>query len=451
MAFDTLSGKLKNAMKKLTGKGLLTEANIKDAMRDVRLALLEADVNFKVAKQFVAKATERAVGSDVLKSLTPGQQVIKIVHEELGELMGGKNEKLLVSSKPPTVILLCGLQGAGKTTFAGKLAMMLKKQGKTPMLVACDIYRPAAIDQLKIVGGQAGVKVYADTQSKDAVAIAQAGLEAADDAMCDTVIIDTAGRLHIDDEMMDEIKKIAQATGPIEKLLVVDAMTGQDAVNIATSFNEALDITGVVLSKLDGDARGGAALSIKTVTGKPIKFSSTGEKLENIEPFHPDRMASRILGMGDMMTLIEKAQESFDQEHAEKMEKKLRKMDFTLEDFLDQFESIQKMGGADEIAALVPGMKMQDVDADMNDVRVRRLKAIIQSMTHEERVRPEIINASRKRRIAQGSGSNVSDVNRMLNQFAATKKMLKQMTGFGKKQGKKSRRKGRGGMPLMFR
>ncbi|MDL2220586.1 signal recognition particle protein, partial [Eubacteriales bacterium OttesenSCG-928-N14] len=353
MAFDALSGKLKEVFKKLSNKGKLSEADVKEAMRHVRLALLEADVNYKIAKDFVATVSEKAVGEQVMQSLTPGQQVIKIVNDELVALMGGSSQKLEVASKPPTVILLCGLQGAGKTTFAAKLAQYLKKNGKKPVLAACDIYRPAAIEQLKVLGKQIDVPVF--YEDKDAVSIANDAVKYANSELYDTVIVDTAGRLHIDDEMMGEITAIKKAVNPTEILLVADAMTGQEAVNIAQAFDDALDITGVVLTKLDGDARGGAALSIKAVTGKPIKFAGVGEKLDNIEVFHPDRMASRILGMGDVMTLIERAQETFDEESALEMSKKLKKAQFTLDDFLEQFQSIRQMGGASEIMGMLPG------------------------------------------------------------------------------------------------
>ena len=429
MAFDSLGNKLKGVLNKLTGRGMLTEADVKAAMREVRVALLEADVNFKVAKEFVAAVSERAVGQEVLKSLTPGQQVVKIVQDELTKLMGGQNAKLQVASKPPTVIVLCGLQGAGKTTFAGKLALYLKKMGKKPMLAACDTVRPAAVEQLKVLAKQVDVPVY--TGGNDPVKIAKEAVKVAKDQMCDTLIVDTAGRLHIDQELMEQIQRVCKAVDPTEILLVVDAMTGQDAVNIAKSFNETVPVTGIVLTKLDGDARGGAALSMRAVTGKPIKFAGIGEKLENIEVFHPERMASRILGMGDMLTLIEKAQANYDAEKAAAMEQKLRRAEFTMEDFLDQMRQVQNMGGAEEIAAMLPGMgmgrKMGNVQVDPK--RLTRMEAIILSMTPEERRRPEIINASRRKRIARGSGTQVSDVNRMINEFEGVRKMIKQFTG----------------------
>lgn len=428
MAFDTLGEKLKGVFQKLTGRGTLSEADVKDAMRQVRLALLEADVNYKVAKEFVNAVSARCVGAEVLKSLTPGQQVIKIVHEELGKLMGGQNAKLQVASRPPTVIVLCGLQGAGKTTFAGKLAGYLKKNGKHPMLAACDTVRPAAVEQLKVVAKQVDVPVHSG--GTDPVQIAKEALAACSDAMLDTLIIDTAGRLHIDEALMGQIAEICAATTPTEVLLVVDAMTGQDAVNIAKSFDEAVPVTGIVLTKLDGDARGGAALSMRAVTGKPIKFASVGEKLDQIEPFHPDRMASRILGMGDMMTLIERAQETFDAKKSAEMEKKLRRADFTLEDFLDQMQQVKKMGGISEVAGMLPGMGVKKLpQGEMDESRVRRMEAVILSMTPQERRRPEIINAGRRKRIARGSGTQVSDVNRLINEFNSMKKMIKQLTG----------------------
>ena len=441
MAFESLGSKLKGVFDKLTNRGKLNEADIKEAMREVRLALLEADVNFKVARDFVARVSEKANGEAVMQSLTPGQQVIKIVNEELTEMMGGQNVRIAVDSKPPTVILLCGLQGAGKTTFAGKLALMLKKQGKKPLLAACDIHRPAAIDQLKILGRQIDVPVHSEPGSAES--IAQSAMDFCEKQMLDTLIVDTAGRTHIDDEMMDEIKGINKALSPIEVLLVVDAMTGQEAVNIATAFNEAMPLTGIILTKLDGDARGGAALSMRAVTGLPIKLCSTGEKLENIEPFHPDRMASRILGMGDMLTLIEKASEAFDMEKAAELKQKLRKNSFNLNDFLDQFEQMDKMGSADELAAMLPGMAGKALQGgELDKKQLARSKAIIQSMTDDERKRPELINASRRRRIAAGSGVQVSDVNRLVREFDNARKMMRMFSGRG---GKK-----RGGMRFPF-
>lgn len=448
MAFEGLSQKLQNVFKKLGGKGKLSEKDVREAMREIKLALLEADVSFAVVKSFINKATERAVGAEVLESLTPGQQVIKIVNEELTGLMGGSNAKLEFGSASPSVILLAGLQGAGKTTMAGKLAGYLKKQyGKSPMLAACDIYRPAAIDQLKIVAGKVGVPVFERGQS-DPVETAKLAIEEARKNLCDLVIIDTAGRLQIDESMMDEIANIRDAVHPAEILLVIDAMTGQEAVNVAKAFNEKLELTGVIITKLDGDTRGGAALSVKAVTGKPIKFSGTGEKLTDIEPFHPERMASRILGMGDMLTLIEKAQSSFDEKKARELESKLRTDDFTLEDYLDQFEQMKSMGSMQDIMGMLPGMDASKLgDVEIDEKQIDRTKAIILSMTPRERQRPDILNASRRKRIARGSGTSIQEVNRLLNQFEASKKMIKQLTGGGKKKFKKGRR---GGFPFGF-
>ncbi|MCL2694965.1 MAG: signal recognition particle protein [Clostridiales bacterium] len=432
MAFEGISSKLQSVFKKLTGRGRLSEKDVKEAMREVKLALLEADVNFLVVKDFIAKVTTRAVGSDVLESLTPGQQIIKIVNEELTALMGGAQAKLEFGNTKPAIILMAGLQGAGKTTMCGKLAMYLKKHyGKSPLLVACDIYRPAAIEQLQIVGGKAEVPVY-EAGKQDPVKTAKAAIDHARRHFFDVVIIDTAGRLHIDAEMMSELSRISKAVNPAEILLVVDAMTGQDAVNVAKTFHETVPLTGVILTKLDGDTRGGAALSVRAVTGKPIKFSGIGEKLTDIEPFHPDRMASRILGMGDMLTLIEKAQQSFDEEKAAALEKKMRTETFTLEDFLEQMEQMQGMGSMDELIAMIPGLggKMGPVQVD--EKQLARTKAIIQSMTPRERQKPEILNASRRKRIARGSGTTVQDVNRLMNQFEGSRKMMKQFSGRGK-------------------
>ena len=444
MAFESLGDKLKGVFNKLTGRGTLSEKDIKEAMRKVRLALLEADVNYKVTKEFVAKVSEKAMGAEVMKSLTPGQQVIKIVQQELTELMGGQHAKLKVASKLPTVIVLCGLQGAGKTTFAAKLGAYLKKQGKNPMLAACDTVRPAAVDQLKTLGEQTGIPVHSG--GTDPVKIVKQAKKAAEDGMYDTLIVDTAGRLHIDEEMMQQIQGVCSAVTPTEVLLVVDAMTGQDAVNIAKSFDETVPLTGIVLTKLDGDARGGAALSMRAITGKPIKFAGTGEKIENIEPFHPERMASRILGMGDVLTLIEKAQETFDLEEAAKMEQKLRRAEFTLQDFLDQMQQVQKMGSPDELAAMLPGVSARDMgDPEEAKKHLKRTEAIIYSMTPQERRRPEILNASRRKRIAAGSGVKVSDVNRMLNEFESIRKLIKQFTG-----NKRMKKRGFKGMKLPF-
>ena len=444
MAFESLGDKLKGVFNKLTGRGTLSEKDIKEAMRQVRLALLEADVNYKVTKEFVAKVSEKAMGAEVMKSLTPGQQVIKIVQQELTELMGGQHAKLKVASKLPTVIVLCGLQGAGKTTFAAKLGAYLKKQGKNPMLAACDTVRPAAVDQLKTLGEQTGIPVHSG--GTDPVKIVKQAKKAAEDGMYDTLIVDTAGRLHIDEEMMQQIQGVCSAVTPTEVLLVVDAMTGQDAVNIAKSFDETVPLTGIVLTKLDGDARGGAALSMRAITGKPIKFAGTGEKIENIETFHPERMASRILGMGDVLTLIEKAQETFDLEEAAKMEQKLRRAEFTLQDFLDQMQQVQKMGSPDELAAMLPGVSARDRgDPEEAKKHLKRTEAIIYSMTPQERRRPEILNASRRKRIAAGSGVKVSDVNRMLNEFESIRKLIKQFTG-----NKRMKKRGFKGMKLPF-
>ena len=442
MAFEGLSSKLQNVFKKLSGKGKLSEKDVKEAMREVKLALLEADVNFTVVKSFVNAVTERAVGAEVLESLTPGQQVIKIVNEEMTKLMGGTNAKVEFGSTTPAVILLAGLQGAGKTTMAGKLAAYLSKQyGKSPLLVACDIYRPAAIKQLQVVGEKAGVPVFERGQS-DPVETAKLGIEYARRNLKDLVIIDTAGRLHIDGDMMAEIAAVREAVNPSEILLVIDAMTGQDAVNVAKAFNDTLELTGVIVTKLDGDTRGGAALSVKAVTGKPIKFSGTGEKLTDIEPFHPDRMASRILGMGDVLTLIEKAQTAFDEKKAVELEAKLRKDEFTLEDYLDQFEQMKNMGSMQDILGMIPGMDASKLgNVEIDEKQMARTQAIIRAMTPQERRRPDILNASRRKRIARGSGTSIPEVNRLLNQYEASRKMMKQLTNMGKggrfKKGKK--------------
>ncbi len=436
--FSNLSEKLENAFKKFKNKGKLTEADVKEGMREVKLALLEADVNFKVVRDFVKTVTERAVGQDVLESLLPAQQIIKIVHEELVRLMGETNNKLQISSRPPTVVLMVGLQGSGKTTHSAKLAGMYKKQGKRPLLVACDVYRPAAIDQLRVVGGQVDVPVF-EMGAGDPVEIAKAGLEHAKRYGHDMVFIDTAGRLQIDEVMMQELCTIKEVTSPTEILLVVDAMTGQEAVNVASSFNDQLDITGVILSKLDGDTRGGAALSIRYVTGKPIKFIGTGEKLDAIEPFYPDRMASRILGMGDMLTLIEKAQQTFDDKKAAELEKKLRENTFTLNDFLEQFRQVKGMGSIEQLAGMLPGIKPGALkDAKVDEKAMAHTEAIILSMTEEEREKPSVINGSRRKRIAQGSGTTVEEVNKLLRQYDQMNKMIKQLTSqFGSKKAKK--------------
>ncbi|HIX46934.1 MAG TPA: signal recognition particle protein [Candidatus Borkfalkia faecigallinarum] len=424
--FSSLSERLNHIFSKLTKRGRLTELEIKTAMREVRVALLEADVNIFVAKKFIADVSAKAVGQEILQSLNPAQQVIKIVNEELIALMGSSNAKLEVADRPPTVILMCGLQGAGKTTLCGKLALLLKKQNKKPLLVAGDIYRPAAIHQLQVVGGKAGVEVF-EKGTQSPVKTAKQAVEYARSMGYDTVIVDTAGRLHIDEALMQELENIQKEVQPSEILLTVDAMTGQDAVNVAETFNKRLSVTGVILTKLDGDTRGGACLSIKAVTGKPIKFIGVGEKLTDLEPFYPDRMASRILGMGDVLSLIEKAQEAVTEEQAKKMEKKLREASFTLEDYLEQFESLKKMGGLAQVMSMVPGMgKLKIKESDFDEKRIERVKAIILSMTKKERERPEIINSSRKKRIAAGSGTNVQDVNQLLKQFEQTKLMMKQ-------------------------
>ncbi|MBQ7923265.1 MAG: signal recognition particle protein [Clostridia bacterium] len=445
--FSNLADKLNNAFKKFRNKGKLTEADVKEGMREVKLALLEADVNFKVVRDFIKTVTERAVGSEVLESLLPGQQIIKIVHEELIKLMGEVNTKLAIASRPPTVVMMVGLQGSGKTTHSAKLAGMYKKQGKNPMLVACDVYRPAAIDQLKVVGGQVNVPVF-EMGLISPVEIVKNALKHAERNGHDMVFIDTAGRLHVDEVLMNELESIKELANPTEILLVVDAMTGQDAVNVASSFNEKLDITGVVLSKLDGDTRGGAALSVRHVTGKPIKFIGTGEKMDSIEPFYPDRMASRILGMGDVLTLIEKAQQSYDDKKAEELEKRIRENTFTLTDFLDQFKQIKEMGSIEDIVGMLPGVKPGALkDAQFDEKAMARTEAIILSMTVYEREHPNSINASRKKRIAAGSGTSVEEVNKLLRQYEQMSKMIKQFSGsmFGKK-GKKNRMK----MPFQF-
>ena len=437
MAFESLSEKLSSAFKKLTGKGRLKEADVKEAMREVKLALLEADVNFKVVKDFVKKVTERAVGTDILESLNPGQMVIKIVNEELVALMGSETPKLNISSKSPSIVMLVGLQGAGKTTNGAKLAGYMKRHGKNPILVACDVYRPAAIKQLETVGKQLGIPVFQEGQGNP-VEIAQHGIEYAKRRGYDMVFLDTAGRLHIDQTLMDELVAIRDTVEPAEILLVVDAMTGQDAVNAASAFDEALGVTGVLLSKLDGDARGGAALSIRAVTGKPIKFAGVGEKLDQIEPFYPERMASRILGMGDVLSFIERAEQAIDQKKAEEMAQRMMENKFTLNDYLDQLETVMGMGSLSELASMMPGIDAKALEnADPNDSTMRRTKAVIQSMTMKERENPEILNASRKRRIARGAGVSVVDVNRVLKQYETMQQMMKQMNGMGKRQMKK--------------
>jgi signal recognition particle subunit SRP54 len=434
--FESLSDKLQNAFKNLTGRGKLSEKDIKLAMREVKLALLEADVNFKIVKQFIKDVTERANGQDVMKSLTPGQMVIKIVNEELTKLMGETNEKIQISSNPPTVILLVGLQGAGKTTTGGKLAGLLRKQGKKPLLVAGDIYRPAAIKQLQVVGDSLEIPVFNMGDQVNPVDIAKASISHANKNACDVVIMDTAGRLHIDEDLMGELSQIKDAINPDEILLVVDSMTGQDAVNVAESFNELLGVTGVILTKLDGDTRGGAALSVRAVTGKPIKYIGVGEKLSDFEEFYPDRMASRILGMGDVMTLIEKAQENFDEEKALKLQKKIKNQELDLEDFLEQMQQMKNMGPLSDLVGMIPGMNSKAMkNVNIDEKEMAHTEAIIQSMTIKERKEPGLLNASRKKRIAAGSGTSVAQVNRLIKQFEQTKKMMKQMgkMGGGKK------------------
>ena len=441
MAFEGLTDKLQGAFKKLNSKGKLTEADVKSAMREVRMALLEADVNFTVVKDFVKKVTERAVGADILESLTPGQQVIKIVNEELTALMGGTNAKLTYSPQAPTIYMLCGLQGAGKTTMCGKLGNMIKKGDKKPLLVACDVYRPAAIKQLQVVGGQVGVEVFERGQGNP-VEIAKEAIEYARYYGRDPVIIDTAGRLHIDTNLMQELRDVRDAVKPKEILLVVDAMTGQDAVTVAKTFNDELGVDGVILTKLDGDTRGGAALSVRAVTGKPIKFAGVGEKLTDLEVFHPDRMASRILGMGDVLSLIEKAEAAFDQKKALEMQAKMKTASFTLEDFLDQMQQMKSMGSMQDLLKMLPG-GAQLGNVEIDEKAMAHTEAIIRSMTPKERNNPDILNASRRKRIAAGSGTSVMEVNRLINQFNASKKLMKQMTG-----NRMLKRGRRGGFPF---
>ena len=434
MAFEGLSEKLNGVFKKLKSKGKLKESDIKEVMREVRLALLEADVNFKVAKDFIASCSEKCMGAAVLESLTPAQQVIKIVKDEMTSLMGSENEKIRFSSKLPTIIMLCGLQGSGKTTHAAKIAKYFKELGKRPLLVACDVYRPAAIKQLQVVGEEVGVPVFEMGQG-DPVEIARKSIMRARDYGDDIVILDTAGRLHIDEGLMEELNNIKSEVHPHEILLVIDSMLGQDAVNVAKSFDERLDLTGVVLTKLDGDTRGGAALSVRAVTGKPIKFIGVGEKLSQLEPFYPDRMASRILGMGDVLTLVEKAQETVDEKNAVEMAKKLRKNSFTLADLLVQMKQIQGMGPLGQVLGMIPGVKVNDEDAERGEKELKRMEAIINSMTPKEREKPSIIDPKRKRRIAKGSGTEVQDVNRVLRQFEQMQKMMKQLNNSKKGRG----------------
>lgn len=426
MAFEGLSSRLQEITRKIRGKARITESDLKEMLREVKLALLEADVNYKIVKDFIATIQEKALGQDVLKSLTPGQQVVKVVKDELVELLGGTESRINFTPNPPTVIMLVGLQGSGKTTTSGKLANLLRKQGKNPLLVACDVYRPAAIKQLQVVGKQLNIPVFANETSKDVVHIAKQAMSVAYSKLNDVVILDTAGRLHIDEELMQELKNVKDGIKPHEILLVVDAMTGQDAVNVAEKFNDALGIDGVVLTKLDGDTRGGSALSVKKVTGKPIKFAATGEKLSDIEVFHPDRMANRILGMGDILSVIEKAEESFDLEQAEKLEKQLRKSEFDLDDYLTQIRQIKKMGSFSSLLKMIPGMN-QLKDVKIDDKEFVKIEAIICSMTKKEKRDTRLLNASRRQRIAKGSGTTVQDINKFIKSFEMTQKMMKKM------------------------
>lgn len=440
MAFESLSNKLQEVFKQLRSKGKLTENDVKTAMREVKIALLEADVNFKIVKQFIKKVTERAVGIEVLEGLNPGQQVIKIVNEELIDLMGTTQSKLTFANRPPTIYMMVGLQGAGKTTSSGKLAGLLRKQGKNPLLVACDVYRPAAIKQLQVVGKTYNIPVFEMGDSVNPVEISKKALEYASEQKHDVILIDTAGRLHINEELMEELRNIKTAVRPQEILLVVDAMTGQDAVTVAESFDTQLGVDGIILTKLDGDARGGAALSVRSVTNKPIKYIGMGEKMEDLEPFHPDRMASRILGMGDVLSLIEKAQQNFDEKQAMELQKKMRENDFTLDDFLEQMQQVKKMGPIKDLIGMIPGMNQINMDA-LNNVdpakEMSRTEAIIQSMTKQERANPSILNGPRKKRIANGCGRSIADVNRLLKQFEELKKLMKQMSDMQKgKRGK---------------
>lgn len=438
MAFEGLSDRLQEVFKKLRGKGKISEEDVKLAMREVRLALLEADVNYKVVKSFVATVSERAIGQEVLQSVTPGQQVVKIVHDELVRLMGETENKLIMAPKPPTIFMVAGLQGAGKTTTAAKLAKSLIKQGRRPLLVACDVYRPAAIKQLQVLGEQVGVPVFSMGQA-DPVTIAPQSLDFARENNRDVVILDTAGRLHVNEELMDELKKIKERVNPQEILLVVDAMTGQDAVNVAEAFNNDIGLTGVILTKLDGDTRGGAALSVKAVTGCPIKMVGMGERLDALESFHPERMVSRLLGMGDILTLVEKAQSNFDQEQAREMERKIRQQEFTLDDFLQQMQQVKSMGPLEDLLKMIPGMgkQMKGMENEIGEKEIARLEAIIKSMTSEERRNPGIMNGSRKKRVARGSGTKVQEVNRLLKQFEDARKLMKQLTEMGGKRGKR--------------
>ncbi len=431
--FDSLSDKLQNIVKKLKGQTRITEKELKEMLREVKLALLEADVNYKVVKDFIASIEEKALGEEVMKSLTPGQQVVKIVKDELIELLGSSESKINISSNPPTIIMLVGLQGSGKTTLCGKLANYLRKQGKKPLMVACDIYRPAAIKQLETIGKSLNIDVYSEPDTKDVSEIATNGLKKAKSKLCDVVLIDTAGRLQIDEKLMDELVNLKRATRPHEIMLVIDAMTGQEAVNVASAFNEKLGIDSITMSKLDSDSRGGAALSVKSITKKPIKFASVGEKLSDLEPFYPDRIASRILGMGDVLSIIDKAEEAYSEEQAEELEKKIRKNEFTLDDYLDQMKKIRKMGSFKQILAMLPGVPKEIREAEIDEKKLLRIDAIITSMTKEERKNPKILNGSRRLRIAKGSGNQVQDINRFMEQFEQMQKMMKSMmSGKGK-------------------
>jgi signal recognition particle subunit SRP54 len=456
VAFEGLTGRLQGVLSKLRGKGKLSEDDVNEALREVRLALLEADVNFKVVKDFVAKVKEKAVGQEVMKSFTPGMLVVDIVNKELAELMGGTVSKLEKAAKPPTVVMMVGLQGAGKTTLSAKLAKLLQKQNHHPLLVACDIYRPAAIKQLQILGEQIKAPVFSLGDKADPVDIASQGLQHAKDNNFDYVLIDTAGRLQIDEQMMEELERIRERTNPTEILLVVDAMTGQEAVHVAESFHKQLALTGVALSKLDQDTRGGAALSVKAVTGCPIKFASMGEKLDTLEPFHPDRMASRILGMGDVLSLIEKAQAGIDADKAKEMERKMRRAEFTFEDFLDQLEQIKKLGPMDQLLDMLPGMGKMKGNMKVDDKQMGRVEAIVKSMTLEEKRKPELLNASRRKRIAAGSGNNIAEVNRLIRQFEEMRKVMKQFSGMmgpggkGRKAQKALGKMGKGGFKFPF-
>lgn len=431
--FDSLSDKLQNVVKKLKGQTRITEKELKEMLREVKLALLEADVNYKVVKEFISNIESKALGEDVMKSLTPGQQVVKIVKDELIELLGNSESKLNISSNPPTVIMLVGLQGSGKTTLCGKLSNYLRKQGKKPLMVACDVYRPAAVKQLETIGKSLNIDVYSEPESQNVVEIATNGIKKAKSKLCDVVIVDTAGRLQIDEKLMDELVDLKKAVRPHEIMLVIDAMTGQEAVNVASTFNEKLGIDSITMSKLDSDSRGGAALSVKSITKKPIKFASVGEKLSDLEPFYPDRIASRILGMGDVLSIIDKAEEAYDEEQAIALEKKIRKNEFTLDDYLDQMKKIRKMGSFKQILAMLPGIPKEIRDAEIDERQLLRIDAIITSMTKEERRNPKILNGSRRLRIAKGSGNKVQDVNRFMEQFEQMQKMMKSMmSGKGK-------------------